>query len=70
MVTARVAPEWQAAGYETPALPSSSPAYTLSLADKLAAWSAIVDHLTDMDSETPAGEALASPARNQDDFSG
>jgi double-stranded uracil-DNA glycosylase len=42
---ARAAPEWQAAGYATLALPSTSPAYTLSLAEKLAAWRAIRDHL-------------------------
>jgi double-stranded uracil-DNA glycosylase len=42
---ARAAPEWQAAGYATLALPSTSPAYTLSLAGKLAAWRAIGDHL-------------------------
>jgi hypoxanthine-DNA glycosylase len=42
---ARAAPEWQAAGYATLALPSTSPAYTLSLAAKLAAWRAIADHL-------------------------
>jgi hypoxanthine-DNA glycosylase len=42
---ARAAPEWQAAGYATLALPSTSPAYTLPLADKLAAWRAIADHL-------------------------
>ena len=42
---ARAAPEWQAAGYATLALPSTSPAYTLPLVDKLAAWRAIADHL-------------------------
>lgn len=44
-MAARAAPEWQAAGYATLALPSTSPAYTLPLADKLAAWRAIADHL-------------------------
>lgn len=42
---ARAAPAWQAAGYATLALPSTSPAYTLPLADKLAEWRAIADHL-------------------------
>ena len=42
---ARAAPAWQAAGYVTLALPSTSPAYTRPLADKLAAWRAIADHL-------------------------
>jgi hypoxanthine-DNA glycosylase len=42
---ARVAPEWQAAGYATLALPSTSPAYTRPLAGKLATWRAIGDHL-------------------------
>jgi len=42
---ARAAPEWEAAGYATLALPSTSPAYTRALADKLAAWRAIEDHL-------------------------
>ncbi|MGH8713651.1 MAG: DNA-deoxyinosine glycosylase [Casimicrobiaceae bacterium] len=35
---ARVAPLWQDAGYAIRVLPSSSPAYTLSWADKLVAW--------------------------------
>ena len=34
-------PVWQAAGYETLALPSTSPAYTRPLSEKLAAWRAI-----------------------------
>lgn len=37
---ARVAPLWGDAGYATRVLPSSSAAYTLPLADKLAAWRA------------------------------
>jgi G:T/U-mismatch repair DNA glycosylase len=53
VAAARAAPQWQAAGYATLALPSTSPAYTLSLADKLASWSAIADHLTDMGSGKP-----------------
>lgn len=32
---------WQAAGYETLALPSTSPAYTRPFAEKLAAWRAL-----------------------------
>lgn len=42
---ARTAPAWQAAGYATLALPSTSPAYTRPLAEKLAGWRAIADHL-------------------------
>jgi hypoxanthine-DNA glycosylase len=38
---ARAEPVWRAAGYATLALPSSSPAYTRPLAEKLAAWRAI-----------------------------
>jgi hypoxanthine-DNA glycosylase len=38
---ARAAPRWRAAGYATLALPSTSPAYTRAMADKLAAWRAI-----------------------------
>ena len=34
-------PEWRAAGYATRVLPSTSPAYTRPLAEKLAAWRAI-----------------------------
>ena len=35
---ARVAPLWREAGYAARVLPSSSPAYTLPFAEKLAAW--------------------------------
>jgi hypoxanthine-DNA glycosylase len=35
---ARAAPRWRDAGYETLALPSTSPAYTRPLSEKLAAW--------------------------------
>jgi hypoxanthine-DNA glycosylase len=38
---ARAAPRWRDAGYETLALPSTSPAYTRPLAEKLAAWQAL-----------------------------
>ena len=38
---ARAAPRWREAGYATLALPSTSPAYTRPLADKLAAWRAL-----------------------------
>ena len=41
---ARAAPSWQAHGYATRTLPSTSPAYTRPFAEKLAAWAAIVDH--------------------------
>lgn len=42
---ARADPAWRAAGYATLSLPSTSPAYTRSFAEKLAAWQAIADHL-------------------------
>jgi hypoxanthine-DNA glycosylase len=38
---ARAEVRWRAAGYATLALPSTSPAYTRPIADKLAAWRAI-----------------------------
>ena len=40
---ARALPAWRDAGYETLALPSSSPAYTRPFAEKLARWRVIVD---------------------------
>jgi double-stranded uracil-DNA glycosylase len=42
---ARAEPAWRAAGYATLVLPSTSPAYTRSLAEKLAAWRAIGEFL-------------------------
>ena len=42
---ARALPAWREAGYATLALPSSSPAYTRPIAEKLAAWRAIGDCL-------------------------
>ncbi|MEO8753870.1 MAG: DNA-deoxyinosine glycosylase [Casimicrobiaceae bacterium] len=42
---ARALPAWHAAGYATLALPSTSPAYTRPLAEKLAAWRVIADYL-------------------------
>lgn len=42
---ARAAPAWRAAGYATCVLPSSSPAYTRPLAEKLVAWRAIAGAL-------------------------
>lgn len=54
-MAARAAPEWQAAGYATLALPSTSPAYTLPWADKLAAWCAIADHL---EADDPSGTSV------------
>ena len=42
---ARAEPVWSAAGYATLVLPSSSPAYTRPLAEKLAAWQAIAAFL-------------------------
>jgi len=41
---ARAEPRWRAAGYATLVLPSSSPAYTRPLAEKIAAWRAVGDH--------------------------
>ncbi len=41
----RAAPRWRAHGYATRTLPSTSPAYTRPLAEKLAAWATIADHL-------------------------
>jgi hypoxanthine-DNA glycosylase len=41
----RAAPAWAAAGYATRVLPSTSPAYTLPFAAKLAAWRAVQDAL-------------------------
>ena len=38
---ARAAPRWRDAGYATLALPSTSPAYTRPLAEKVAAWRAL-----------------------------
>ena len=40
---ARALPRWRAAGYATLVLPSSSPAYTRPLAEKILAWRAIGD---------------------------
>jgi len=42
---ARALPSWREAGYATLALPSSSPAYTRSFAEKLAAWHSIGEFL-------------------------
>jgi len=42
---ARAESVWRAAGYATLVLPSTSPAYTRPLAEKLAAWRAIAGHL-------------------------
>jgi len=44
-VKLRALPSWREAGYATLALPSSSPAYTRSFAEKLAAWQAIGEFL-------------------------
>ena len=42
---ARAEPAWRDAGYATRILPSSSPAYTRPLAEKLSEWRAIGDFL-------------------------
>jgi len=42
---ARARPGWEAAGYATLALPSTSPAYTRLLSEKLKAWQAIAEIL-------------------------
>jgi len=42
---ARALPAWRDAGYETLALPSSSPAYTRPFAEKLARWREIRDFI-------------------------
>lgn len=45
LTAARAAPAFAAAGYETLALPSTSPAHTMPLARKLAAWRALAPAL-------------------------
>lgn len=42
---ARAEAAWQRAGYATLRMPSTSPAYTLALDDKIAAWRAMSDWL-------------------------
>ena len=44
---ARARPAWAAAGYATLVLPSTSPAYTRPIAEKLAAWRALRQFLED-----------------------
>ncbi len=44
---AKAALEWQAAGFATLALPSTSPAYTRPFDEKLVAWRALIDWLKD-----------------------
>jgi hypoxanthine-DNA glycosylase len=44
---ARAQPAWAAAGYATLVLPSTSPAYTRPIAEKLAAWRALRRFLED-----------------------
>jgi G:T/U-mismatch repair DNA glycosylase len=43
----RAQPAWAAAGYETIVMPSTSPAYTLPFAEKLAQWQALAGVLAD-----------------------
>jgi TDG/mug DNA glycosylase family protein len=47
----RAEPAWREAGYATLVLPSSSPAYTRPLTEKLAAWQAIAGALGDVGAE-------------------
>ena len=44
-MAARVRPAWAEAGYETIVMPSTSPAYTLPIAEKLSAWRRLIDDL-------------------------
>ena len=46
LTAARALPAWSDAGYATLALPSSSPAYTRSFAEKLAAWEQLAQYLS------------------------
>lgn len=57
---ARAAPSWRAAGYATLALPSTSPAYTRPLAEKIAAWRALLPWLDAARTGGP-GAAGAAP---------
>lgn len=50
---ARALPAWRDAGYRTLALPSSSPAYTLSFAEKLAQWRAVAQFLRRVGQHAP-----------------
>ena len=43
ITAARAEPGWRAAGYRTLRLPSTSPAYTRPLAEKLVAWRALAE---------------------------
>ena len=49
MTAARAEPGWRAAGYRTLRLPSTSPAYTRPLAEKLAAWHALGEFVPPQD---------------------
>jgi hypoxanthine-DNA glycosylase len=42
---ARAEPAWRQAGFATLRMPSTSPAYTRPLAEKIAAWRALLDYL-------------------------
>jgi hypoxanthine-DNA glycosylase len=42
---ARAAPAWRAAGYDVLLMPSTSPAYTRPVAEKLAVWRALARYL-------------------------
>jgi hypoxanthine-DNA glycosylase len=50
---ARAAERWRQAGYATLALPSTSPAYTRPLAEKVAAWHALDPWLSPSRSRSP-----------------
>jgi hypoxanthine-DNA glycosylase len=58
---ARALPRWREAGYATLALPSTSPAYTRSFTEKLAAWRALEPWIDRCAAEAgTAGDAMAS----------
>lgn len=54
---ARAEPAWRSAGYATCVMPSSSPAYTRSFAEKLAAWQTIRACLVGTCGASGSGEA-------------
>lgn len=61
---ARAMPRWRDAGYETLALPSTSPAYTLPYAGKLAAWRSLEHWLGDAKGDAREPRTRASRRRD------